>query len=191
MKLLSTVALVLAVAACGNADEQEVSATIATSSTTSTIVTTSAASVTTSSAPETTIADAPQVPGPLASFAIDAIKLDGQELLVAIADTADLRRQGLMNVPALLDLDGMLFVFDADSTGGFWMRDTLIPLDIAFFDVAGTFVDGFLMEPCVTSDCPTYRASGPFRYALEMAAGEMPANPKELGAPGIGIGAEN
>jgi uncharacterized membrane protein (UPF0127 family) len=131
-----------------------------------------------------TVAGPPRVPAPLASFAIDTIQLDGQELFVAIADNAALRRQGLMNVPDLLDLDGMLFVFDVDSTGGFWMRDTLIPLDIAFFDATGAFVDGFLMEPCTTSDCPTYRPSGPYRYALEMAAGEMPANPKELGTPG-------
>jgi len=181
MKLLSTIALVLAVAACTNADEQELSATAARSSVTTTEI------VTATSVPETTgyIADAPLVPGPLASSAIDTIQLDGQELLVAIADTAALRRQGLMNVPDLLDLDGMLFVFDVDSTGGFWMRDTLIPLDIAFFDATGAFVDGFLMEPCTTRACPTYRANGPYRYALEMAAGDMPANPQELGTPGI------
>lgn len=185
------VLVVLVAASCSNSSGPETFTSIEV--TESTLGAPAAETTSTVAAPETTdsVTDDPLVPGPLASFAIDKIQLDGQELLVAIADTADLRRQGLMNVPDLLDLDGMLFVFDVDGTGGFWMRDTLIPLDIAFFDVSGAFVDGFLMEPCTTSECPTYRSSGPYRYALEMAEGEMPANPEELGTPGIWIGEES
>jgi uncharacterized membrane protein (UPF0127 family) len=112
---------------------------------------------------------------------LDTIRLDGDELLVAVADTPPLRQVGLMNVADLGDLDGMLFVFEADSSGGFWMKDTLIPLDIAFFEADGSFVDGFLMEPCTTTDCPTYRPSGPYRYALEVPAGRMPATVATLG----------
>lgn len=137
-------------------------------------------------AAETTenVSEAPLIPGPLASLAIDTVELDGRSLLVAIADTPELRRQGLMNIADLLDLDGMLFVFADESTGGFWMKDTLIPLDIAFFDGSGAFVDGFVMEPCTTDDCPTYRPSGSYRYALEVAAGDMPTNPQDLNPPG-------
>ena len=85
-----------------------------------------------------------------------------------------------MNVTKLGDLDGMLFTFDADTSGGFWMKDTLLPLDIAFFDSEGGFVDGFVMEPCDTDDCPTYFPGGPYRYALEMVEGDMPEDPQNL-----------
>ena len=122
----------------------------------------------------------PALPRLLEEWDTGYIELDGEELLVAIADTPQQRRQGLMNVDDLLDLDGMLFVLDSDSTGGFWMKDTLLPLDIAFFDGEGLFVDGFAMEPCTTGTCPTYTPSGSYRFALEMEAGTMPENPQVL-----------
>ena len=124
----------------------------------------------------TTTSAAPVVPAQLAESAIEAIRLDGAELLVAIADSSDLRRQGLMEVDDLKDLDGMLFVFDRDTSSGLWMKNTVIPLDIAFFDVDGVFGDGFELEACTTADCPTYRPSGSYRIALEMPAGQMPDN---------------
>ncbi len=108
------------------------------------------------------------------------MELDGRELYVAIADTMEKRRQGLMEIDDLLDLDGMLFVFDGDTSGGFWMKNTLIPLDIAYFDVDGRFVDGFVMEPCTADPCPIYTPDGDYRFALEMAAGTMPQNPLQL-----------
>ncbi len=98
----------------------------------------------------------------------------GGERLIALADTTELRQQGLMFVEDMADLDGMLFVFENESAGGFWMKNTLIHLDIAFFDSDGVFVDGFEMEPCTTANCPSYKSSGAYRYALEMAAGDMP-----------------
>ena len=121
-----------------------------------------------------------QVPPELAAFAIDSVLLDGVSYSVAVADTGELRRQGLMGVTDLGSLDGMLFVFTEDTTGGFWMKDTLIPLDIAFFAVDGTFVDGFTMEPCTTATCPTYRPGGEYRFALELPAGNMPGSVERL-----------
>lgn len=120
------------------------------------------------------------IPEPLERFEITVVRLDGDELLVAIAGNAAQRQQGLMNIDDLGSLAGMVFVFDQDSSGGFWMKNTLIPLDIAFFDGSGEFVDGFVMEPCTTADCPTYRPSGSYRFALEMPAGDMPSDPKVL-----------
>lgn len=114
------------------------------------------------------------VPEVLDGFGFSPVWLPDVELFVAIADTSELRQQGLMNVTDLGDLDGMLFVFEEDSSSGFWMKDTLIPLDIAFFDATGDFVDGFVMEPCQTDDCPIHRPGGTYRHALEMPAGEMP-----------------
>lgn len=130
--------------------------------------------------PETTVIQSPRIPAGLETLEVAVVALDGQELLVAMADTPATRRQGLMGVADLLDLDGMLFVFIEDTTSGFWMKDTLIPLDIAFFSVGGNYVDGFEMEPCATTNCPTYLPDGSYRYALEMAAGTMPNDPEEL-----------
>ncbi len=67
-----------------------------------------------------------------------------------VADSEALREQGLMGVTdeKLSGYDGMLFVFDADSSNGFWMKNTLIPLSIAFADQAGAVVGTADMVPC-------------------------------------------
>jgi hypothetical protein len=78
-----------------------------------------------------------------------------------------------MRVTDLGGLDGMLFVFQADSSGGFWMKNTVIPLDIVFFTADGGFVDALTMAPCTEDPCPTYRPNGSYRYALEAPAGDL------------------
>ncbi|MDP8960175.1 MAG: DUF192 domain-containing protein [Actinomycetota bacterium] len=96
---------------------------------------------------------------------------------VKVANTAGRRRHGLMEVPALPDGVGMLFVFPADQSSerwrrrGFWMENTLVPLDVAFFGSDGV-VDAILrMEPCASAPCPVYDPGIPYRYALEVPAG--------------------
>jgi uncharacterized membrane protein (UPF0127 family) len=123
----------------------------------------------------------PRVPDELPEgVELATVDLDDTELLVAVADNAALRSRGLMFVDSLLDLDGMLFVFEQDAAGGFWMKNTLLPLDIAFFDVDGLIVDTFPMEPCTSAPCPSYSPAGEYRYALEMLAGTMPPAPQRL-----------
>lgn len=170
--LVLLVAMTMAAGACaGSAEETTTSVRAAPSTTTFTTTTTSTTTSTT-----TTVAPAEElvIPDVLSEFPLDTIWLDGVALNVAVADTGALRQQGLMFVEDMGDLDGMLFVFENDSSGAFWMKNTLIPLDIAFFDSAGRFVDGFEMEPCVVENCPAYGPGGSYRYALEMAAGNMP-----------------
>ena len=116
----------------------------------------------------------PRVPPQLADRELATIAVDGEALLVAVADTGAARRQGLMAVTDLLDLDGMLFVWSSDTGGSFWMRDTVIPLDIAFFAVDGTLINTFPMEPCdLGADCPIYESGGEYRYALETDQGRL------------------
>lgn len=89
------------------------------------------------------------------------------------ADTEAERRRGLMEVTDLEGAAGMAFVFDAPSSGGFWMKDTLIPLDVAFYDTNGDFLDVDSMEPCPdgTVDCPVYGGATDYTLAIEVPAG--------------------
>ncbi len=78
-----------------------------------------------------------------------------------------------MFVRDLGDLEGMLFVFEAEREGAFWMKNTLIPLDIAFFDGSGELVGSLGMLPCEADPCPLYDIDEPYRFALEVPAGEL------------------
>lgn len=97
---------------------------------------------------------------------------DGTTLLdVEIAETPEQHATGLMDRPALEERAGMIFVFFEESTGGFWMKDTLIPLSIAFFDQDGTIVDILDMEPCTEEPCEVYTPKAPYWGALEVNQG--------------------
>lgn len=104
---------------------------------------------------------------------------DGRTLqwCLLLAATAETQQQGLMHVtdPALGGYDGMLFRFDNDSTGGFWMKNTRLPLSIAYLDVDGAIVSTSDMEPCPdsTERCPSYPAAGPYRMAVEVVQGRL------------------
>lgn len=76
-----------------------------------------------------------------------------------------------MDVEDLGDLDGMLFAYDQPVVTTFGMRNTLIPLDIAFFDEQGELVGSLEMVPCTADPCPLYASPAPFRWALEAPAG--------------------
>lgn len=134
-----------------------------------------ACSTTPTTAPSTTVPHQAPSTGDLGEVTVRQVTVDGIELLVAIAATGEERSQGLRAVDDLGDLDGMLFVWDGNEvTSRFTMADTLIELDIAFFDSSGVFVDGFRMTPCRGEDCPTYAAAAPYSYALETPAGTGP-----------------
>ena len=111
----------------------------------------------------------------------DGRTFDGVALL---ADDGPSRSQGLMEQTDLRGYDGMVFRFDSPTTGEFYMRNTRIPLSIAFFDAGGRFVSSADMEPCPDEvrRCPTYGAAGPYLHAVEVPAGD-------LGRMGIGPGA--
>jgi uncharacterized membrane protein (UPF0127 family) len=100
-----------------------------------------------------------------------------EELCVWLADTAALRQKGLMGVtdPTLGGADAMVFAFTGDTSGAFWMKDTLLPLSIAWYEVDGTFVATADMQPCPegVEDCPTYGPGAPYRYAVEVPLGGL------------------
>jgi uncharacterized membrane protein (UPF0127 family) len=96
---------------------------------------------------------------------------------VWLADTVASRDLGLMNVtdPDLGGPGAMVFQFDSETSVPFWMKDTLLPLSIAWIDGAGSVVATADMEPCPagTSDCPRSSAGRPYRLAIEMAQGRL------------------
>jgi uncharacterized membrane protein (UPF0127 family) len=93
------------------------------------------------------------------------------QLHVELAVTQAEQQRGLMNRTALAPSSGMAFLFGTPTTVGFWMKDTLIPLSIAFWDEHGTIVAIDEMEPCTQDPCPTYGPGAPYRGAVEANAG--------------------
>lgn len=85
-----------------------------------------------------------------------------------VADTPEARAQGLMRRKAMDQGAGMLFVFEASAAHCMWMKNTLIPLSVAFLDERGRVLNIADMQPLdETSHC----AVRPARYALEMNQG--------------------
>jgi uncharacterized membrane protein (UPF0127 family) len=95
----------------------------------------------------------------------------GPTLTVRVADTDEERATGLMDVMALPEGDGMAFVYGSPSTDTYWMKDTLIPLSIAFVGSDGRIVSIRDMTPCRAEPCPTYAAAAPFTLAVEANLG--------------------
>ncbi len=93
------------------------------------------------------------------------------ELAVEVADTPEERAQGLMGRTHLKENTGMLFLFQKPEVLKFWMKDTLIPLDILFFDGAATLVSHITMEPCTKDPCSLYSSTLPAAIAVEVNAG--------------------
>ena len=110
---------------------------------------------------------APGLPG----FPTREVAVGGETWAVAVADDEAERARGLMGVVDLGELRGMLFVFPGDGNAAFWMKGTLLPLDVAFFAADGSLVDLLEMVPCEADPCPVYEPGGVYRYALEVPAG--------------------
>ena len=117
----------------------------------------------------------PQIPPALEDSELREVSVGDRELLLAIADSPGLRATGLMGVYDLGDLDGMLFFWRHEASGGFWMKDTLIPLDIVWFDQSGAFVGRASMVPCTESPCRRYVPGEgiDYRYAIEAIPGDL------------------
>jgi len=108
------------------------------------------------------------------------VNKDGSEvdLLVEVADAPEERTRGLMFRESLPEDQGMLFVFEQEAQHSFWMKDTLIPLSIAFIEGEGDIVDIQDMEPLSEE---YHIGTEPYLYAIEANEGWFEGN-------GIGIG---
>ena len=116
----------------------------------------------------------------LPTVTIDASGGEEVEVRVEIADDASERARGLMHRTALAENRGMLFVFPDEERLSFWMKNTLIPLSVAFMDSEGRIVDIQDMKP-LDDEPPSYVSAEPARYALEVNQGFFEERGVEVG----------
>jgi uncharacterized protein len=93
------------------------------------------------------------------------------DVQVEIADSEEERAVGLMSRESLDDEAGMVFLFPEPARGGFWMKNTLIPLSIAFADGQGRILRILDMDPCRADPCEVYDPGVAYRTALEVNEG--------------------
>lgn len=101
-------------------------------------------------------------------------------VMAEVADTPEARERGLMFRTELGESEGMLFVYASEAPRAFWMRDTFLPLDIAFMDEAQVIVDIQSMEPETDT---LHESRFPAMFALEVNQGWFEAR-------GIGAGTQ-
>ena len=112
-----------------------------------------------------------------------AVVLPGAaKIAVEVASDQLTRAQGLMFRSSLGNDRGMLFVFPETAVYPFWMKNTLIPLDIVWIDEGGAIVHiARDVPPCKADPCPNYPPKAAARYVLELAGGQAAAR-------GLGVG---
>ena len=97
---------------------------------------------------------------------------DGKTLQVEVARTQEKRALGLMFRTALAEDRGMLFVFDRPGLYRFWMKNTLIPLDMVWLDDRKRIIYiEYQVPPCKVDPCPVYGPTADSLYVLEVISG--------------------
>lgn len=113
----------------------------------------------------------------------EAIAPDGEDFTLELALTPEETAQGLMFRPHLAPNRGMLFIFKQERIRSFWMKNTLIPLDIIFLDSTGHVADiSANASPCHVEPCPQFVSLAPARAVLEINAGAAAAHKIEVGS---------
>ena len=117
------------------------------------------------------------LPSPSPSFppARGLIDTGDDSVLVnlVVAETTEQQVFGLMHRESFPEDCGMVFLFMERRTGGFWMKNTLIPLSIAFFDESGEIKAILDMEPCKKDPCKIYDPGTAYSGALEVNQGKF------------------
>jgi uncharacterized membrane protein (UPF0127 family) len=104
-----------------------------------------------------------------------------QRFQVELAATPESRAEGLMDRERLDPDTGMAFTWSDPVRTSFWMKDTLVPLSIAFWDESWRIVAMFDMDPCTADPCPTYDPGVEILGAVEVAQGELERRGIDLG----------
>ncbi len=113
------------------------------------------------------------------------VKVGHHPLKVEVVQSDEERSRGLMFRQTLGRDDGMLFIFDEPAYHSMWMKNTLIPLSVAFIDAQGTILNILDMEP---QSLDSHMSAGPSIYAIETNKGwfagkKLKAGDKVTGIP--------
>ncbi len=131
-------------------------------------------------APLSTFADTPALPEgkPQTGLPTVSLKVGSQNVRAEVANTDATRQVGMMFRQKMGRQDGMLFVFPEIAYHAMWMRNTLIPLSVAYMNERGVIVSIHEMQALTEA---VHQAAGPVRYALEMNAGWFGSNKVNVG----------
>ena len=110
-------------------------------------------------------------------FDKEQIILASEEYVVEIARSQKQRRQGLMYRDQLGKRQGMLFIYPRSGDHRIWMKNTLIPLTVVWFDESRTVIGVKKLVPCRTEYCPSFGVSKPSKYILELNSDNHGLNP--------------
>ena len=113
------------------------------------------------------------------------LKIANSLLFAEVADTPQTSANGLMFRDSLPEDHGMLFIFDAPETASFWMRNTKIPLSIAYIDSTARILEIKSLKPL--DETPVASASGKVAFALEVNEGWFARHGVATGAKISGI----
>ena len=102
-----------------------------------------------------------------------SLKVGNQSIQAEVAATDESRQRGLMFREKMARNEGMLFVFPQIAYHAMWMRNTPLPLAVAFMDDRGKILSIHEMQPFTEQ---SHQAAGPARFALEMNSGWFSAN---------------
>lgn len=106
------------------------------------------------------------------------VKVGPHPLKVEVVATDETRSLGLMHRQKLGRDEGMLFIFDEPAYHGMWMKNTLIPLSVAFIDAQGVILNILDMEP---QTLDSHQSAGPSIYAIEVNKGWFAAKKVKAG----------
>ena len=107
----------------------------------------------------------------IACTAGPSVQVGDTKVNVELAITAEEKAKGLMHREYLDENAGVLFVFEKEGIPGFWMKNTLISLDMIFIDSDNKIVDIMTVEPCKKEPCKRYSPKTDSKYVLEVNAG--------------------
>ncbi len=98
------------------------------------------------------------------------VQIGEQSWNVEIARTPEQRQQGLMLRESLEAGTGMLFKFEEEDFHAFWMKKTLIPLDVIWISADMKVIDVQTLTPCEVEECPSFQPAEKALYVLEVGA---------------------
>jgi len=99
--------------------------------------------------------------------------VDGLDFNLEVAQTEEEREKGLMFRKSLDPDGGMIFIFEKPDQYAFWMKNTLIPLDIIWLDEHKKIIDFIIAEPCEKDPCRQLSHAGLAKYVVEIPAGNF------------------